>query len=437
MVKLEFCKLSPIMILTLFTLISILLFIDRGAFAAVLQKLEKKIHGGLGLSSSQAGLAGSLFALGVIISSPIASYLSQYIHPQYLISAGLFIWSGAVFLTFISKHFLMLGVARLLVGFGEGFFICLAPPFIIDCAPVEKRTKWIGIYYSAQPLGMALGIVYGTQISNLFKGWHYPFIFETVVMIPFMLTLFLSYKDPKHYAKKEGEEREKFTTALRILFGNYLYLCLVIGYSAYGFTTGGLAFWTPYFVESFYHISGSIATYSLGANTMLCGIIGTRLGSYILSRIMKKYEDMKKNDQISNEKLECYRVEKSSWIMLTSIFIGLIITVLGLLFSSFLSKPGNFIVFFIGLVFGEFLFAITIAPTAIAIMMSVPIHLRGHANSISMFFMHSLGGLPSHSIIGAWFDNFGEYVGILLTFLWLIISVVFWGIAWNASVIDI
>lgn len=170
---------------------------------------------------------------------------------------------------------------------------------------------------------------------------------------------------------------------------------------------------------------------------MLCGIIGTRLGSYILSKIMKKYEEMKKNDQISNEKLECYRVEKSSSIMLIAISIGLLCVVLGLFFSSFMSKPGNFIVFFIGLVFGEFLFAMTIAPTAMAIMMSVPIHLRGHANSMSIFIMHALGGLPSHSVIGAWFDAFGKYISMLLTLLWLIISVVFWGIAWNASVIII
>lgn len=243
MVKLEFCKPSPIMILTLFTIIENLLFIDRGAFAAVLQKLEKKAHGGLDLNSAQAGLIGSLFASGVMLASPIVPYLSQSIHPQYLISAGLLLWSGAVLLTGVSRHFLMLVIARWLAGFGESFFICLVPPFLLDSAPIEKRTKWIGIYYSAQPLGYALGIVYGTQISNLFKGWYYPFIIETVVMVPFIILLLLSYKDPKYYAKKESGEKEKICTQLGILFRNYLYLCLVIGYSAFGFTTGGLGFW--------------------------------------------------------------------------------------------------------------------------------------------------------------------------------------------------
>lgn len=243
MAKLALCTLSPMMLLILFTSVNILIFIDRGALAAVVGQLKKSSNHGLGLSSFEAGALGSVFILGYMIASPIFAYNAQFIHPQYLMSLGLTIWSGAVLLSGVSRNFYMLAIARAITGVGEASFVCLAPPCILDSAPHASRTKWLGIFYSATPLGYALGFIYGAQVSSIFGAWFYPFIIETFLMVPFILASLLSYKDPKFYAKKEGGEKEKLSTQFAILAKNPLYICLVTGYASYAFTIGGLGFW--------------------------------------------------------------------------------------------------------------------------------------------------------------------------------------------------
>lgn len=243
MVKLEFCRLSPVMLLVLFTTVNVIVFLDRGTLAAVVNRLKKNSDGGLGLNSFEAGALGSLFIFGYMVASPIFAYYSQTIHPQYLMSIGLSIWTGAVLFCGVSNSFYLLAAARAITGVGEASFVCLAPPCILDSAPPEKRTMWIGIFYSATPLGYALGFVYGNQVSSMFNDWHYPFIIEMFMMIPFILISLLSYKDPKFYAKKEDGEKEKITTQISILLKNILYVSLILGYSSYAFTIGGLGFW--------------------------------------------------------------------------------------------------------------------------------------------------------------------------------------------------
>jgi hypothetical protein len=150
--------------------------------------------------------------------------------------------------------------------------------------------------------------------------------------------------------------------------------------------------------------------------------------------MMRKFEEWKNKDLITNEQLEFVRVEKSCILMPFGIFIGMITATFGTVLSVAFSKPMNFIVYLIGLVVGEFFIFLTISPTAMAIMMCVPNHLRGQANAVSVFVMHALGDFPSPAVIGAWFDAFGSFVGMILTAAWLIIAVIFWTLAWNIAV---
>ena len=141
MARLALFTLSPNMLLILFTSVNILIYIDRGALAAVVGRLKSNSDHGLGLSSLEAGSLGSVFILGYMLASPIFAYNAQFVHPQYLMCIGLSIWSGAVFLTGFSKNFAMIAIARSLTGIGEASFVCLAPPVIMDSAPFGQKTK--------------------------------------------------------------------------------------------------------------------------------------------------------------------------------------------------------------------------------------------------------------------------------------------------------
>jgi MFS family permease len=159
MVNFSCYKFSPRFILFYMTLINMIIYIDRGMLASVLSMLEK--GSGLGLSATEAGALGSAFMLGYIVSSPLFAHYAQYIHPMWLMILGLSVWTGSVILCFFSVEFYMLFLGRAISGVGEASFVCLAPPYILDHAPPESKTKWLSIFYVALPIGTAIGFVLG------------------------------------------------------------------------------------------------------------------------------------------------------------------------------------------------------------------------------------------------------------------------------------
>jgi hypothetical protein len=84
------CKLHPIYLLVLLTLINILIYVDRGILAAVATTLQSK-DSGLSLTSTDLGSVGSIFMIGYMISGPIFAHYSQTVHPLHLITIGLII----------------------------------------------------------------------------------------------------------------------------------------------------------------------------------------------------------------------------------------------------------------------------------------------------------------------------------------------------------
>ena len=105
MAKCKVIELSPLKMLIFFTTVNILIYLDRGALAAVVTRLTSSKDHGLNLSSLEAGSLGSVFILGYMIASPIFAYNAQFIHPLYLMSIGLGMWCGSVLFTGLSTNF--------------------------------------------------------------------------------------------------------------------------------------------------------------------------------------------------------------------------------------------------------------------------------------------------------------------------------------------
>lgn len=153
------------------------------------------------------------------------------------------IWSFASFLAEISSSFYMIFSARVLCGIGTASFIGIAPPCILDVAPHKSKTKCVACFYSTFPIGFALGVVFGAQVSQLCGAWYYPILIESVLMVPFIFILLGTYKNPNFFTKKQDGTTEKFSTQILALIKNQLFLCIIIGDAAVEFTFVGLGFW--------------------------------------------------------------------------------------------------------------------------------------------------------------------------------------------------
>ena len=181
-------------------------------------------------------------------------------------------------------------------------------------------------------------------------------------------------------------------------------------------------------------MSSSTATLAIGAVTVINGIIGTACGAMILNKLMARYEVMLQQGSITSEILEKYRIEKACKIMFIGMFLGFVLAVLGIAISVMFPGSKGFLCFIIVVGLGEFFLFITIPPTAMAIMHCVPKHLRAQANAVSANIVNILGSIPSPAVIGAWFQAFGYYVGMVLTAAWLVFAVLLWAFGWYIAV---
>lgn len=166
-------------------------------------------------------------------------------------------------------------------------------------------------------VGAALGFVYGNFVAEALT-WRWPFIIESLVMIPFILLCLLAYKDPVFRPKKlEGDTTEKVSlwTQIKELLKLRIFVLISLGYGGYAFTVGGLNFWAPDYQESFYKISSTVATLALGGITVIAGFSGTLVGAVFTDRRLRPIQKNFDDGEISALEMLRRRTERTTGIM--------------------------------------------------------------------------------------------------------------------------
>src|SRR5208337_2760088 len=82
-------------------------------------------------------------------------------------------------------------------------------------------------------------------------------------------------------APESGQQKPKPLAIYRQLTRNKPYRLTILGYAAYTFAMGGLAYWMPAFLERIRGVSPDEATVSFGAIVVVTGFIGTFAGGWL------------------------------------------------------------------------------------------------------------------------------------------------------------
>jgi MFS family permease len=338
-------RLSPIAMLIFFGFTEALIYIDRSGFGALVPIL--KSDDGLGLSSSEMGIVGSAFIFGYMAASPLFGHFSQYYHPLFLMGLGLIILSLAELASGLARSFWVLLIARAFTGVGDASIISLAPPFISDIAPKERKNVWVASFYGCLSIGNGLGFVYGNYFAMLLGAWYWPLLIESILLIPSAVIAFVLYKDPKFMNVKEVsldstleastlEATVPLHKRIAILLKNKPYVILVLGFATYSFTYGGWVFWSTDFIVTMYGISAGYISIILGSISLIFGLSGALVGSYFLDRRMKKISNSKSAEGIdlSDEATEMYRKLESTRVLAIALFLGGVVGAVGVITGS-------------------------------------------------------------------------------------------------------
>jgi MFS family permease len=368
------------------------------------------------LSDFQLGALNFGFLIVYMLVAPIFGVLGDRGSRPRWLAFGIFLWSGATFLSGVARSYSALLFSRTLVGVGEASYVAIAPSLLSDYFPRRLRGRVFAVFFCAIPVGSALGYVVGGLIDKHY-GWRAAFLIGGIPGIVLaVLTLFL--RDPLR-GSGDAQETEfvppvsatKPKSALatyRSFMANRPYVLTVLGYAAYTFAVGGLAFWMPAFLERIRGISRASATIGFGGIVVVTGFVGTFVGGWV-------------GDYWARTSRQAYL-----WLSSWTTFLAVPFACLALMATT----PA---LYYTGIVVAELLLFMSTGPINSAIVNYVAPGERASAMALSVFAIHALGDVISPPLIGKISDQSSLETAVLLVPVAIVCGGVIWYLAGRAG----
>lgn len=285
--------------------------------------------------SAEIGFLQSAFVIGMIFGFLFFSHAIHRVSDIFqLTGLGCALWLFAVFLSalaYYARSFLCLFFARMISGLGEASLQTTIPPWIQACAPQRMCGTWLAIFYTAIPVGTAIGYAYSAMMSQA-MGWQWAFLFEAFVSWPFVAALFFiqdrsgvgggggeksNWKSPPH----EGIEMSKMTDSsvhnplkedstavtpspssrpavqtapnwkeeVLLVCSEPVYVCIVLAYAAQVAVLMAIStFGSAFLLGLGYFDTETQASTVFGILASLAGVIGTPIGGFLLDMVTRQ-----------------------------------------------------------------------------------------------------------------------------------------------------
>lgn len=197
-----------------------------------------------------------------------------------IIAFGVVFWSVATFLSGVAQTFVMLLIARALVGLGEAAYGPAAQSMISGAFDAGARARAQAIFASGMLMGGAAGQALGGIIGQHW-GWQPAFF---VVGVPGLVLglLVLRLDEPPQGAKTE-------LVPVRELLRIKPFLALMASGVLITFAGVSLLTWGPDFVVSYKGFSLLEAGVTLGTVGLVSLVIGVLAGGYVADRLHRRW----------------------------------------------------------------------------------------------------------------------------------------------------
>jgi MFS family permease len=417
---------NPKAILALLTALNLLNYLDRYVLSAVLKPLQEDLH----LSNFVGGSLATVFLVGFFATSPLFGAWADRSGPngrKALIVVGVVVWSLATMASGLARGPWSLLLARAVVGVGEASYVTIAPTIIDDVAPPDKKGSWLSIFYTAIPVGSALGYLTGGAVEHATHDWRQAFFVAGVPGIALGL-LCLLVKEPDatsagpstpYRAPATRPARAGVLASARELLTLPLYRSVVLGQCAYTFAIGGFAYWAPKYIAAQYStdqhpMDAGRAAFLFGLVTVVGGAIGTLAGGRLGDRATKGASE---DQTIARGNLSVCAIATGLAAPLAAVCLAM--------------PTSN--AFFAVVLPCEIALFIPGGPFNVSILRSVPPHLRASAMALSIFGSHLLGDLWSPPLIGLVADHAPMAWAMLLCPAAYALAALCWWRGWRQS----
>jgi MFS transporter, Spinster family, sphingosine-1-phosphate transporter len=389
-------KLYPRTALIVLTALNLVNYVDRSVLNAVQPLVQAEFQ----VTKAQIGSLTSAFLIFYMIAAPFVGPLADRYSRKRIIAVGAFFWSGLTLLTAVTHTFAGLLVRHTLVGVGEATFVTIAPTFVADLFAEDRRGRILGVFYLAIPVGFAAGYLLGGHFGPQY-GWRFPFYIAAAPgFLLGVAVLFL--QEPERGRFDSLAETPERGTVLGLVH-NRAFLTATLGMAAMTFSLGGVLVWMPQFLYSERHYSLETANSIFGVIVVVDGFLasltGGWLGDFLLRRMKGAY----------------YLVSAAGMAL------GVPVMAVALFAKGPLMVPA--------IAAAAFFLLLNTAPLNAAVINSVGAHIRATAIAVNIFIIHSLGDVPSPTMMGWVADRRSLQAAFILPVIAMVISsaILFYG----------
>ena len=389
----------------LFLLLAINLFnyIDRQILAALEPDIRATFFAADDVHAmTKTGLLGDAFFVTYMVCAPILGLLADRFSRWIIVGSAVILWSLASGASGLAATFAILFATRILVGIGEGGYGPAAPTIISDLFPIQTRGRVMAVFYTAIPVGSALGYVIGGLVGA-HMGWRWAFYLVTPPGLLLGLLCFLQ-RDPRVRAHQLVQEspRRRLRDYVK-LFRTRSYLINCIAQTLMTFVTGGLGFWVPAYLR-YRDQSPAVGMTIFGLITVVAGLVSTLLGGVIADKLRSRLP--------------------GSYFWVSG--IGMLIACPIFIVALYIPFPAAWIAMFLAIFF---LFLNTGPSNTALANVSLPA-VRATAFAANIFVIHAFGDVQAFWLLG----YIGGHANMHVAFLFVSGIIFLSGLAWLIGV---
>jgi MFS family permease len=271
-------------------------FYDRQVIAALAPMLKDAWH----LSDYHIGLLATAFEVTYALAPvPIAMLGDRWLRRR-VVALAMAVWSGAMALSGIARSFLMILLARALLGLGEAGYPPSALAWLSDLFPPSHRSRAMGVHDSALMLGSAAGYALGGLLAHAL-GWRPVLYLAALPGLLLAAIVWLMPEVPVGQSDYEALRMQHATdtipapsspapvaTALPRLLTTPTLVVVYVSGVLINFATAGLIYWLPSFAVRLHGLGEGTAGLAIGAVTVVSGTLGVLSGGFMADRLLKR-----------------------------------------------------------------------------------------------------------------------------------------------------
>ncbi|HKV25358.1 MAG TPA: MFS transporter [Candidatus Acidoferrum sp.] len=263
-------------LLAVLALINFVNFADRQVVVPLLPLLRQQMS----VSDAQLGSLQTWLLVVLAVTSIPCGLLADRLGRTQIIAAGVAFWSIATIACGFAPSFMMLLVARALIGVGEAAYAPAAQSMITDSFSYQRRAFAQSVFAAGMLLGGAAGQAFGGLVGES-HGWKFTFIvIGLVCMIPGIFVIKLP-EPPRR-------PRSEVVPIFRLLKVP-AFVAIIVAGTCVTFASVSLLTWGIDFAVNYKEFSLREAAVSLAFVALLSLVCGVLTGGFLADRLQKKY----------------------------------------------------------------------------------------------------------------------------------------------------